>query len=330
MGATNRNHKCIYYIYIYTYINYTTILKRQSDKAVPFAAHGGGLSLLLPELLSVRKLSQVPANLHLFSKTRLENNGKQWKKGLKGHSKHMRPLKTFLMKLMKPVNHHAIAQPQICDPWRQRTSLQSGQGLQHLSCYADAEESISESLRGRCFSSVRSTSCYNTSKFKTWAILNHRFQAFESVLVCLRVACPFCHLTAGTCSDVQDHILKQIDIAYGGGMTYVDYNSLFLLRFYVQNLSKSMQLCVAILQDLLSVFQYLVLSAGPVSKICTDVGLFSRRWSERLRCITCTIHLLMWGEKTELSKLLQNAENLSWVWTTIPNTPEYYCMRQMW
>lgn len=103
------------------------------------------------------------------------------------------------------------------------------------------------------------------------------FKLLSPVLVCLRVACPFCHLTAGTCSDVQDHILKQIDIAYGGGMTYVDYNSLFLLRFYVQNLSKSMQLCVAILQDLLSVFQYLVLSAGPVSKICTDVGLFSRR-----------------------------------------------------
>ena len=42
------------------------MLKRQSDKAVPFAAHGGGLSLLLPELLSVRKLTPVPANTPPF------------------------------------------------------------------------------------------------------------------------------------------------------------------------------------------------------------------------------------------------------------------------
>lgn len=95
------------------------MLKRQSDKAVPFAAHGGGLSLLLPELLSVRKLTRAPANTPPFF------TKQDWKRGLKGHSKHMRQLKTsamrstlsdkikkaLLMKL-KPVNlHTTIARP---------------------------------------------------------------------------------------------------------------------------------------------------------------------------------------------------------------------------
>lgn len=96
--------------------------------------------------------------------------GKQWKRGLKGHSKHMRPLKTF-MKRMKPVNHHAIAQPQICDPGRQRTSLQSGQGLQHLSCYADAEKASVK---------VWNLNTKNKIQRPEHFVFNHRFQAFES------------------------------------------------------------------------------------------------------------------------------------------------------
>lgn len=183
MGATNRNHKCIY---IYTYINYTTILKRQSDKAVPFAAHGGGLSLLLPELLSVRKLSQVPANLHLFSKTRLKNSGeKDWKviQNTWDRWKH------FLWSSWSPStitqspnrksvipdgNAQACSQAKASSTWvampmRKKASVKV--------CEVDVS-----ALWGRHLATTHQNSKpqQKTQNAKTWAILNHRFQAFES------------------------------------------------------------------------------------------------------------------------------------------------------